>query len=193
MENMHYELERYLIHLARKSGGSTASSLISEDYILSCDKHSPWARCSHSHVLTPAAMPLLLQPKEKCWVTSCLKTFEPGLWKFLSDRLAKVRSGRLTGHLHLGVGLKFSGKEKPLQFHLDEKSFDQRISLPTWAGRVDWENTLSKTKPWAMTERSHVEATNGKRFREEVYGGTFQHRLTVTEYLCTVKKYALCN
>lgn len=64
---------------------------------------------------------LLPQPNEKWPVTSCLKTFESGLWKSLGDRLAKARSGQLTAHLRLGVGLKFSAEEKP-QFPL-EKSF----------------------------------------------------------------------
>ena len=79
---------------------------------------------------------LLPQPNEKWPVTSCLKTFESGLWKFLDDRLEKARSGLLTVYLHLGVGLKFSAEEKPLQFHL-EKSFHQHIWLPSLAGRID--------------------------------------------------------
>ena len=104
---------------------------------------------------------LLPQPNEKWPVTSCLKTFESGLGKFLGDRRAKARSGLLAVHLHLGVGLKFSAEEKPLQFHL-EKGFHPHIWLPTLAGRIDWERALFKTNPWTITERSQLEDTKQK-------------------------------
>ena len=40
---------------------------------------------------------------------------------------------------------------------------------------------------WEVTIRGY----KCKRLRKEVYGGTFQHRPGVTEYLCTIKSYPL--